>query len=264
MEVSARQKTRVRTIEAIAVAYAPISRRGLYQMAIVMLAILTYFGVRAISEGSPARAYANAARVEQIENTLDIAKEESLQGVVLGKPIATTAVNWIYIYGHWPAILITLIVLHARRREHFFRLRNAMLVSGLLGFAFFLAVPVAPPRLFDPGTVDTVLVWSHSYRALQPPSLLNTYAAMPSLHAGWNLVVGIALFGAFKSKIIRAFAVVMPLAMMYSVVATGNHYVLDVVVGSALGATCYFAVSRRRRAQLATLHRNGHGPTYSS
>ena len=70
-----------------------------------------------------------------------------------------------------------------------------MFISGLIGFAFFAAFPVAPPRLADRGIVDTVTEYSESYRALQPPALTNKYAAFPSLHAGWNLV-GIVLFQA--------------------------------------------------------------------
>ncbi len=57
---------------------------------------------------------------------------------------------------------------------------------------------------------------------------------MPSLHFGWNLLVGIVLFGTTRSRVVRAFAVVMPLAMAASVVATANHWVLDVVIGAAV------------------------------
>ncbi|MGE0309384.1 MAG: phosphatase PAP2 family protein, partial [Acidimicrobiia bacterium] len=115
-------------------------------------------------------------------------------------------------------------------------LRNAMFISGAIGLVIFATYPVAPPRLLPPGSgfIDTVTQWSTSYRVLQPPSLVNKYAAMPSLHAGWNLLVGIALWHAFTSKRVRTFAVASPLLMAFAVVATANHYVIDAIAGAAL------------------------------
>ena len=81
------------------------------------------------------------------------------------------------------------------------------------------------------GLVDTVVERSHSYRALQPPALTNQYAAFPSLHFGWNLLVGIVLLLTFSHLAVRVFAVVMPVAMALAVVGSANHFVLDVVGG---------------------------------
>jgi membrane-associated phospholipid phosphatase len=82
--------------------------------------------------------------------------------------------------------------------------------------------------------VDTITERSTSYRTLQPPGLINKYAALPSLHFGWNLLVGIVLWRVTRSRAIRAFAVVMPVAMAFAVVATGNHYVVDVLAGGVV------------------------------
>ena len=75
----------------------------------------------------------------------------------------------------------------------FLRLRNAMMVSGAIGLIVFASYPVAPPRLRGLGLVDTVTSSSTAYRVLQPPAFVNQYAAMPSLHSGWDLLVGIAI-----------------------------------------------------------------------
>ena len=100
-----------------------------------------------------------------------------------------------------------------------------MIISGLIGFVFFAVVPMAPPRFVLPEIVDTVTESSSGYRALQPPALTNQYAALPSLHFGWNLLLGIVLFQATTRIPVRAFAVGMPVAMAFAVVATANHYV---------------------------------------
>jgi membrane-associated phospholipid phosphatase len=82
--------------------------------------------------------------------------------------------------------------------------------------------------------VDTVTERSEAYRVLQPPAFVNQYAAMPSLHVGWDLLVGMALFTAAGCVVVRVIGALMPLLMAFAVVATANHYVVDVVAGVAL------------------------------
>ena len=133
-----------------------------------------------------------------------------MQSPVVASDALVTLANWVYIWGHWPVILATASILYVLRRERYYLLRNAMFVSGLLGFVFFALFPVAPPRMLELGLVDTVTEQSNAYRALQPPGLTNQYAAFPSLHAGWNVLVGIVLVLAFTSWIVRALAVALP------------------------------------------------------
>jgi membrane-associated phospholipid phosphatase len=131
-----------------------------------------------------------------------------------------------------------------------------MFISGAVGFLFFALLPLAPPRLVGLGLVDTVTEQSNAYRALQPPGLTNQYAAFPSLHAGWNLLVGAVLLVAGVPLLVRLFALVSPVAMAFAVVATANHYVLDVAAGYAvvLGA---LAVALRIEATLDARDRHG-------
>lgn len=209
-------------------------RRGILEIALVCSAALAYFGIRHLTEGDAAEAYAHAHREMRLERTLHLAWETSLQGLVLGHPLLVTLANWIYIWGHWPVLITVGAALFARRRERYLLLRNAMLLSGAIGFCFFALVPVAPPRLADPSSVDTVTLHSHSYRTLQPPALTNAYAAFPSLHFGWDLLAAIALWGATDSRALRALVVIVPAAMAAAVVLTANHYVLDVLGGLAV------------------------------
>ena len=186
----------------------PETVRGvLRELLVVCFAAVTYGGVRALTEGSAAQAVANGESVERFERTLGIAWEHAAQSAVLGSPVLVSAANWMYIWGHWPVIIASATVLYVRRPVHYRVLRNAIISSGLLGFVFFYSVPTAPPRLLPNGLSDTVLEHSHAYRALQPPSLTNQYAALPSLHFGWNLLVGVVLFVAFTRLTVRCFAV---------------------------------------------------------
>jgi hypothetical protein len=206
-------------------------RKAGFEIAIVAFAAAVYGGVRALTESSTHTAIANAESIHQLERTLGIAWESATQSLIIASDTLIAVANWIYIWGHWPVIVTAAVLLYLRRPWHYRVLRTAVISSGLIGFLFFFALPTAPPRLVEGlGLVDTVLERSHSYRTLQPSALTNQYAAMPSLHFGWNLLVGIVLFAAFATLAVRVFAVLMPAAMAFAVVATANHYVLDVFV----------------------------------
>jgi membrane-associated phospholipid phosphatase len=201
------------------------------QVVLVALAALAYFGVRGLTQGSLAAAVDHAQDVLAVENAIGIAWEDFLQDLILRNDWLVAAANWVYIYGHWPVVIGVLVWLFVRHHDTYFTLRNAMFISGAIGLVVFMAFPTAPPRLVDLGLIDTVTEKSSSYRALQPPGLLNKYAAMPSLHFGWNLLVGVVIVRVTRRTLVRVFAVALPIAMAFAVVMTANHYVLDVIAG---------------------------------
>jgi hypothetical protein len=219
-------------------------REGLLQVALAMLAALVYFGVRNLTVGEHGEAYANADRIQRLGRSLHIAWEQSLQEPIAEHLALVTIFNWIYIWGHWPVIITAALLLYRYRRDRFRLLRNAMFISGAIGFFFFGFFPVAPPRLADPGVIDFVTLHSHAYRGLQPPGLTNQYAAFPSLHFGWNVLVGIAVWGATTNRFLRTLAVAGPTAMGVAVVVTGNHYVIDAVAGLALALFAWLVARR--------------------
>lgn len=224
----------------------------LRQAALVLLLVVIYFGVRGLTVGSTADAVANADRILELEQRLGIDVEGSMQTLITNSGALATVANWIYIWGHWPVIIITMIWLATRHRDVFLRLRDAMMLSGAVGMVIFATFPVAPPRLADHGMIDTVSERSHAYRVLQPPAFVNQYAAMPSLHAGWDLLVGIAIVTAASTLALKIIGYAMPILMAFAVVLTANHYVLDVVAGVALALAAHvaaLALERRRHRQ---------------
>jgi hypothetical protein len=218
------------------------------EVGLVAAAIVAYFGIRNRTVGSPEEAFANAHRLVDLERELHIAWEDSVQEWIVGNDVLVMLTNWCYIWGHWPVILGTATVLYRYRRDSYYLLRNALFVSGAIGFFFFAVLPVAPPRLLELGLVDTVTDQSNTYRALQPPGLTNQYAAFPSLHVGWNVLVGVVLLMTTAHLAVRVIAVASPLAMGFAVVATANHYVVDVVAGLLVvlvGLAVAIAIARR-------------------
>jgi PAP2 superfamily protein len=231
---------------------------ALREVGIFALAYVVYFGVRAVTEGTAPAALQHAFDLIQLEQGLGIAWEQGLQKAVVGSQVLLDAANAVYIYGHWPVIIVAGVLLFRYRRHHYYRLRNVALLSGLVGLVIFAFFPVAPPRLTDLPLVDTVTREAEGYRQIVPRALVNQYAAMPSFHAGWNVLLGIVVFGATKNVAIRLLAVAGPAAMVLAVVATANHYVIDVAAGIAIvlaGLALLHAADRvRSRRTLVRTH----------
>lgn len=220
----------------------------LQQVAVVAAGIVVYFGVRGLTQGRPGKAIENAQDVVTFESWIGLDLEHEVQQLTEGRDWLVDAANWVYIWGHWPVIIVVMVWLALRHRTHFLRLRNAMMISGGMGLVIFATYPVAPPRLAGLGLVDTVTQRSEAYRYLQPPAFVNQYAAMPSLHVGWDLLVGIMVFTAASTVFVRWVGFLMPVLMASAVVLTANHYLIDGLAGAALsllGLAAAVAIERR-------------------
>jgi hypothetical protein len=224
--------------------------RALGDVVVIVGGVLFYFLVRGLVDGREAEATDNAHALIDFERRLGIFWEPQLQEFALNFDAVRTAANWVYIWGHWPVITSILIWLLVKHRDSYRFFRNTLLLSGAMGLVVFSFFPMAPPRFIETmGFVDTITLHSESYRVLQPPSLVNQYAAMPSLHVGWDLLMGIALFQHLRGRW-RWFAVLLPVMMFASVVLTANHYLLDGIVGAGLVLLSYGIVRHVRLPRL--------------
>ncbi len=237
-------------------------RQLLGEVLIVVPGYFLYFLVRGLVAGREAQAFHRGIDIMELEQTLGIFWEPSLQEKILHLDYAVNIANWTYIWGHWPVIVFAAVWLFMLHREQYSVYRNAFIISGGIGLIIFMALPVAPPRLMDAwGFVDTVTERSDAYRVLQPPAFVNQYAAMPSLHFGWNLIVGIALFRHGGSIVLKAIGVALPAIMFASIVLTANHYIVDGIAGGSLALIGYFVAlklhefSERRSATAVNLGR---------
>jgi hypothetical protein len=220
-------------IAAVRTHHHPAAGRVAREVLVILLSVLLYFFVRGLMHAQASLALANAAALIALEQRLGLYHEVWFQSLILGSDWRVDLANRVYIFGHWPVIAGTLSWLIWKHREHFATYRSALLLSGAIGLVFFVLLPMAPPRLMaDYGFVDTVTQHSNAYRVLQPPSFTNQYAAMPSLHVGWNLLMGIAIVRHASTRWGRSFGYLMPLVLYLSTVVTANHYLLDGVVGS--------------------------------
>ena len=230
-------------------AVGPARRRHLIQeIAVIAPAWLAYFLIRGATESDPDAAIARARALAALERDLGIYIEGWLNEALTRSEPLTTVANVVYIWGHWPLIFAVAIWLFWRHPKEFARYKRAFLLSGAIGLTIFYVLPTAPPRLADQDLFDTVTTYSNAYRVLQPPALTNQYAAMPSLHVGWNLLIGIALARNAVAWPPRWLGWLSPLAMALAAVATANHFVLDIVAGVAVSMFALWVVTEREHA----------------
>jgi hypothetical protein len=196
-------------------------------------AAFLYTFVRGLTDDRVDVAHANAEQVISLERSLGIFVEPDLQNQVVGHGWLVDVLNALYI-SYWPIVFGTLAWLLVRRRDMYPVFRNALLASGAITLVVFAAYPLAPPRFLpERGFVDTIAAQSEGYRSFNASALVNEYAAMPSLHFGWVLLVGIALVTLASHPALRVAGVAAPVLMLAAIVLTGNHYIVDGVVGGA-------------------------------
>jgi hypothetical protein len=231
------------------------------EAALIAVAGLLYSLVRGLTDDRVDVAFANAEQVIALERRLGIFVEPNLQRWAVGSDLVVNLANAVYI-SYWPIIIGTLLWLLVRRPAVYPLYRTALLGSGLLSLAVFALYPLAPPRFLpEHGFVDTIAAHSDGYRDFNASALVNEYAAMPSLHFGWVLLAGIAIGSLADHRVARAAAVAPPVLMLASIVLTGNHYLLDAVVGGAvvLGGL-WIAVVINRKVRTASGPGGGVGP----
>lgn len=205
------------------------------QALLIGAALVAYLGVRMFTQGDFATARRNARQILNIERSLGIDIERGLQTLLTDDHGLITLANWIYVWGYWPVLAATLVYLGAKHRGEYTQLRNAMFISGAIGLIIFATYAVAPPRLFAPSLyVDTIQQNSLFSGIIQPPSLANKYAAVPSFHFGWILLVAMALYRTVWSPVARLAFLAMPVGMAFAVVVTANHWILDIVAGGVV------------------------------
>jgi hypothetical protein len=207
----------------------------------IYAAYLSYYMVRGLVKDQTTLARENAYRLIDYERSLRLFVELDLQEWVIQHEMLVNLMNWVYVWLHWPVIAIVLVWLFLNHPKEYITYRNAILISGAIALLIFAVFPVAPPRFVPEfGFVDTIQQRSYSKSVLLPSGLANKYAAVPSLHAGWNLLMAIALARHARSWHIKSLGVILPILMTSSIVLTGNHFILDAVIGDIVALTGLF------------------------
>jgi hypothetical protein len=213
----------------------------LSEATLVYGAYLSYYLVRGLVKDQAVVARENTYKLIAFERDLHLFFELQLQEFAIQHELLVNAMNWVYVWLHWPVIAIVLVWLFLNHPREYVTYRNALLISGAIALLFFAFFPVAPPRFVPEfGFIDTIQQRSYSKSVLLPSGLANKYAAVPSLHAGWNLLMAVAIVrhaSLWRFKIIGAS---LPVLMTSSVVLTGNHFIIDAIIGDIVALAGLF------------------------
>jgi hypothetical protein len=209
----------------------------LRQAAIWFGFLFAYQFARGLADRDPAKAFANGWRVLDFEQRVTHhVFELTLQQVADSSGLVKSLVAWTYWNSEFTVVGLALLWVYLRRNHAFTRFRNSILLANVLGLIGYVLLPTAPPRMFPSlGFLDTLDSFGGLNHGSGIVSLAaNPYAAMPSLHAADALIVGLALASVVSKRYWKVLWLLWPVWVWFTVMATGNHFWLDVVAGIML------------------------------
>lgn len=236
----------------------PAQRRSLWHPLVVlpelvwMLALIFGYSLARLFVVDPANGYRNARHLWTVERTLDLPSEAGFQRWFVHAHVVLRLANEYYASAHFPLTAVFLFWIYVWRHESWRWVRNAMTILTASSLAIEALLPMAPPRLVPAfGMVDTgVLLGQSVYPARTDSGVANQFAAMPSVHVGWALLVAVGVILVTRSRW-RWLALIHPLITAFVVTVTANHYWGDAIVAALLVAVAVLATRGLRRRVLA-------------
>lgn len=203
------------------------------EVAIFAMALLVYQAARAVVVGEPSTAFENAARIINWEKSSGLFVEATVQEWVINHVELTAVLNYFYMSAHWIVTLVFFVWLFRHRPRIYPYVRNGFLAANAIAVVVYTLYPVAPPRLVpDGGFVDTLSSLSDiDLQGGMLSSLFNPHAAVPSMHFGYAFMIAMVCLVVVRSWPLRLVAMAYPAAVLFTIVATANHYWADAVAG---------------------------------
>jgi hypothetical protein len=224
---------------------------GLAEIAGLALLYAVYEVVRGVGGERVGTALAHTASIVSLERHLHVFGEHAIQRAAESVGFVPPLLGVLYVALHFAGTTSALVWLHRRHREHFPIVRTTLVLSTALALVGYRFYPAAPPRLADLGFSDTV----SSSTGLNLSSdalgaLYNPIAAVPSLHFGYALIVGAAVYAYASRRIVRLVGAAYPAVMLAVIVATGNHFFVDAALGGLVAAAAWLVARVLVRARL--------------
>jgi hypothetical protein len=221
------------------------------QLFLIGLALLAYQHVRVITASDAGVAFVHARELISLESSLHIFVEPSVQAWASGSRPLIDAADWLYVNAQTTIVVSAMIYLYRFRNSSFYFVRNMLIISwgiALIGYTLF---PSAPPRLLPEwGFVDTVSNFAHVRgQSSAVLSLVNPYAAVPSMHVALAIIIGFPMGRLVRSRSMKALWLSYPPVIAFVTIVTANHLFVDALLGAAtagLSACCALWLARAR------------------
>ncbi len=225
------------------------------QIALFIGAYFAYRLVRGLVEGRATAAFQHARELVHIERTLHLFVEPSVQAWASGSHLVMVTSSWLYVNAQGTITIAALLFLYFRHNSSFYFVRNMLMVAMAIALVAYLVFPTAPPRFLPEwgfiDTVDHTTPVNVSEGSGLFNALFNPYAAVPSMHVAFALMIGWPLARLTRSSLARAAWIVYPLVMTFVIVVTANHFIADALLGALTAGLSAYAARWLARARPA-------------
>jgi membrane-associated phospholipid phosphatase len=214
------------------------------QLALFAGAYYLYRIVRGLVDGQAGIAFENARNLVDAERALGLFFEPGLQAWAEGQEWLLTSANWMYVNSHFVITTTFLVWLYIARNHAFYFVRNMFLVAMGLALVGYTAYPTAPPRFLPEwGFSDSVAAFVGDKADRSADVLYNPFAAVPSMHVAFALMIAIPAIFLVKNRALKALWGAYPLLVTFVVMVTANHFGLDAALGALVAAVSAYAAS---------------------
>jgi PAP2 superfamily len=214
-------------------------RSALTEVAAFVVFYALYEILRGVVAGDAVTAVGHGRQVADLERAAHVFVEPAIAHDAGFVPGLTGVLAVSYVTLHFVVTTAALVWLHRRRPVLYPLVRTTLLVASGLALIGYLTYPTAPPRLAHLSIPDAVSTRSISLNHGLVSALYNPYAAVPSLHTAYALVIGSAVAAAARRPAVRILGAAYPAFVVFMIVATGNHFLVDAAAGGAVAIVSY-------------------------
>jgi PAP2 superfamily len=225
----------------------------LRQISLFLAAYLAYRLVRGLVEGRATAAFQHARELISLERTLHLFVEPSVQAWASGSHLVMVTASWLYVNGQTSVTIGALLYLYLRHNRSFYFVRNMFMIAMAIALVGYTVFPTAPPRFMPEwGFIDSVsdLTGVHiSHTSASMTALANPYAAVPSMHVAFALMIGWPLACLARRSVVRIAWLLYPFLMAFVIVVTANHFIVDALLGALTAGASACGASWLARAR---------------
>jgi PAP2 superfamily len=228
---------------------------ALRQVSLFFLAYLAYRVARGLVAGQATAAFQHARELISLERTLHLFVEPSVQAWASGSHFLMVTASWLYVNAQTSITVAALLYLYLRHNRSFYFVRNMFMIAMALALVGYVVFPTAPPRFMPEwGFIDTVSDFTGvhvSHVSGSMTALLNPYAAVPSMHVAFALMIGWPLARLTRWLPVRIAWFLYPFLMTFVIVVTANHFIVDALFGAMTAGASAYGASWLARARPA-------------
>lgn len=188
----------------------------------------------ATGRGMTATAFRHASELINVERTLHLFVEPSMQAWASGSHLLMALSTWLYLNAQTTVLAVILLYLYLRHNDSFYFVRNMLVVGMVIALIGYVLFPTAPPRFLPEwGFFDTISNIAHiPANSVPENAFFNPYAAIPSMHVACALMVGWPLARLVRTRAARVFWFLYPFLITFVTVITANHFIADALLGA--------------------------------